>query len=137
MSKALDIMRKGEPPHMRLKFIAPAVASAALLGTALTSGVATASTPGTAHTAAVATAAAPASCVRAEAQESVKIRTEKKVGATALGLFPKGKTACIVGGLASEGGSYNLCGHKDNTWLKISYAGNRGWIPYFCGSREL
>ncbi|MFJ9850913.1 hypothetical protein [Streptomyces sp. NPDC101150] len=122
---------------MRFKFIAPAVASAALLGTAMTSGVATATTPGTAHTATVSAASAPASCVRAQAQESVKIRTAKKVSATALGLFPKGKTACIVGGLASTGGSYNLCGHKDNTWLKISYAGNRGWIPYYCGSKEL
>ncbi|MEU9123711.1 hypothetical protein AB0C96_28270 [Streptomyces sp. NPDC048506] len=115
--------------------MAPAVVSAALVGTAFIGGTATAATPGAARQV-VAAGTASASCVSAEAQESVKIRKDKKVSSTALGLFPKGAKACTVGS-SQTGGSYNLCKHRDNTWTKISYRGIRGWIPYYCGAREL
>jgi hypothetical protein len=114
---------------MRLKFLAPALASAALLCTAM-------STPALAadHSASAATTAAPApaACVHVIAAESVKIRKSKAVNATALGLLPKGKSACTTGKPSSKGGSYNLCGSKDNTWQEITYKGIRGWIPYYC-----
>ncbi|MEV0369760.1 SH3 domain-containing protein [Streptomyces sp. NPDC050636] len=119
---------------MRLKFLAPAIASAALIGTAMTGGIATAATPGTTHTAA-ATKAAAADCVNAEAQESVKIRKERKLNSTAVGLFTKGATTCIRG--RGTGQSYNLCNRTGNDWYKITYRGNTGWIPAACGSREL
>lgn len=128
---ALTIDHKGEQPHMRLKFIAPAALSAALIGTALTSGVATAGTPTTAHRTVVAKAAA-ADCVYVEAAESVKIRKTKSVHGTALGLLPKGKAACTTGNRDTKGGSYRLCGHSSNKWEEIKYSGIRGWIPYYC-----
>ncbi|MFJ9410031.1 hypothetical protein [Streptomyces sp. NPDC101393] len=112
---------------MRLKFLAPALASAALLGTFL-------STPAAAAGASATTAAAPApaACVKVIAAESVKIRKSKAVNATALGLLPKGYSACTTGKPASAGGSYDLCGFKDNSWKEITYKGITGWIPYYC-----
>jgi hypothetical protein len=127
---------------MRPKLKAPTIASLALIGAGMTAGTATAAAAHGATQTAVATkavsaaSAVSAACVYAEAQESVKIRNSKKVNSTALGLFPKGKTACKVGA-TEEGGSYDLCGHKGKTWMKISYRGIRGWIPYYCGARDL
>ncbi|MEU9116900.1 hypothetical protein AB0D04_35400 [Streptomyces sp. NPDC048483] len=115
---------------MRLKFIAPALASAALIGTAMTGGVATASTPGTTHTGTVATSAA-AQCPVIEAKESVKIRKSKSVSSTALGLLPKHEYGCSTGGSGS-GGHYNLCGKKDAFYPEVKYKGIRGWVPATC-----
>ncbi|BDM68459.1 hypothetical protein HEK616_19460 [Streptomyces nigrescens] len=116
---------------MRLKLTAPAVIAVAALGTALTSGIATAATPAKAPT----TATARAACVNAEGQENVKIRKERKLNSTAVGLFTKGATTCITG--RGTGQSYSLCGRSGNDWLKITFRGNTGWIPAACGSREV
>ncbi|MFH8681438.1 hypothetical protein [Streptomyces lydicus] len=116
---------------MKRKTTAGIIASAALLGTALTGGAATAATPTAAHTTAAAGTATAASCVYAEAKESVKIRNAKKVSATALGLLPKGKRACITGPSAT-GGSYTLCGEHSSYWMQVSYSGIKGWIPMMC-----
>ncbi|MGW1379474.1 hypothetical protein ACWD6P_35125 [Streptomyces sp. NPDC002446] len=115
---------------MRLKFTAATAVSAALIGTALTGGVAMAATPETAPT-----ATARAACVHAEAQENVKIRKERKLSSTAVGLFTEGATTCILA--KGTGQSYDLCKRKGTDWLKISYRGNTGWIPGACGSREV
>ncbi|WP_327351180.1 hypothetical protein [Streptomyces sp. NBC_01304] len=112
---------------MRLKLVAPAIASLALIGTALTGGVAAATT----HTA-TAAKSAPAACVYVEAAESVKIRKTKAVNGTALGLLPKGSSACTTNNPNTTGGSYNLCGHRSTKWEEITYRGIRGWIPYYC-----
>ncbi|WP_310724227.1 SH3 domain-containing protein [Streptomyces sp. N2A] len=117
---------------MRLKLTAPAVIAVAALGTALTSGVATAATPGKAP---AATATARAACVNAEAQENVRIRKERKLNSTAVGLFTKGATTCITG--RGTGQSYHLCGRSGNDWLKITFRGNTGWIPAACGTRRV
>ncbi|MFI0787843.1 hypothetical protein ACH4Q6_19865 [Streptomyces lydicus] len=116
---------------MKRKTTAGIIASAALLGTALTGGAATAATPTAAHATAAAGTATAASCVYAEAKESVKIRNAKKVSATALGLLPKGKKACITGPSAT-GGSYTLCGEHSSYWMQVSYSGIKGWIPMMC-----
>ncbi|MFE0191245.1 hypothetical protein [Streptomyces sp. NPDC059008] len=119
---------------MRMRTTAGIIASTALLGTALAGGVATAATPGTAHPAAAATTAT-AACVNAEAQENVKIRKERKLNSTAVGLFTKGAKTCIRG--KATGQSYNLCGRSGTDWMKITFRGNTGWIPGACGSREV
>ncbi|WP_438488859.1 hypothetical protein [Streptomyces sp. S186] len=116
---------------MRLKTVVPALACAAALGTAVAGGTAAAA-PAPARPAAVAPVAAPATCVYAEAKESVKIRNARKVNATALGLFPKGSLACRTSTPTTSGESYNLCGVKDNAWSEITYRGIRGWIPRGC-----
>ncbi|MFE0103483.1 hypothetical protein [Streptomyces sp. NPDC059009] len=116
---------------MRLRQIAPAIASIALIGSAMTGGVAVASTPKATGTTATSASPSAAECVYVEAAESVKIRKTKAVNGTALGLLPKGSKACSTGS-TSEGGSYDLCGHKSKTWKPISYRGIRGWIPYYC-----
>ncbi|MFD8549428.1 SH3 domain-containing protein [Streptomyces sp. NPDC059649] len=116
---------------MRLKLAAPAVIAMAALGTALTSGIATAATPATAP----ATTTARAACVNAQAQENVKIRKERKLNSTAVGLFTKGATTCITG--RGTGQSYHLCGRSGNDWLKITFRGNTGWIPGACGTRRV
>ncbi|WP_329126966.1 hypothetical protein [Streptomyces sp. NBC_01465] len=50
----------------------------------------------------------------------------------ALGLLPKGSSACTTGTPISKGGAYNLCGHSSSDWKGITYKGIRGWIPYYC-----
>ncbi|UZJ32199.1 SH3 domain-containing protein [Streptomyces endophytica] len=115
---------------MRLKLTAPAVIAMAALGTALTSGIATAATPGEAPA-----ATARVACVNAQGQENVKIRKERKLNSTAVGLFTKGATTCITG--RGTGQSYSLCGRSGNDWLKITFRGNTGWIPAACGTREV
>ncbi|GAB7034590.1 SH3 domain-containing protein [Streptomyces sp. NPDC021749] len=117
---------------MKLKLTAPAVIAMAALGTALTSGIATAATPATAS---AVTATARAACVNAQAQENVRIRKERKLNSTAVGLFTKGATTCILG--KATGQSYNLCKRPGNDWFKITFRGNTGWIPASCGMREL
>lgn len=117
---------------MRLKFTTTTAVAAALIGTALTGGVATAATPEAARTA---TATARAACVHAEGQANVKIRKERKLSSTAVGLFTKGATTCILS--TATGQSYDLCKRKGNDWYKITYRGNTGWIPAACGSREV
>ncbi|UQA96404.1 SH3 domain-containing protein [Streptomyces halobius] len=119
---------------MKLKFVGPAIASAALIGAAMTGGTAAAATPGTTHTAVTATSAS-AACVYAEAQANVKIRAKRELNSTARGLFLKGATTCIRD--KAKGQSYNLCGRSGNDWMKITYRGKTGWIPGACGSREL
>lgn len=117
---------------MKLKLTAPAVLAMAALGTALTSGIATATTPGTAP---AGTATVRAACVNAEAQENVRIRKERKLNSTAVGLFTQGATTCIRG--KATGQSYNLCKRPGNDWFKITFLGNTGWIPASCGMREV
>ncbi|MEK2473338.1 hypothetical protein [Streptomyces noursei] len=116
---------------MKLKTAVPALACAAALGTVVAGGTAAAA-PATARPAAVARAAAPATCVYAEAKESVKIRNARKVNATALGLLPKGALGCRTSTPTTAGESYDLCGVKDNAWSEITYRGSRGWIPRGC-----
>ncbi|KPC61470.1 SH3 domain-containing protein [Streptomyces chattanoogensis] len=113
---------------MRLTFIAPAIASATLIGTAMTSGVAAADAPKAAHTAA---RAASVQCLHVYAKESVKIRVEREVNSTALGLFDQGESACLEG--KAMGGKYTFCGRVGIDWLKItSDRGVTGWIPAAC-----
>ncbi|MFF4602307.1 hypothetical protein ACFY12_06040 [Streptomyces sp. NPDC001339] len=119
---------------MRLKFIAPAVVSAALVGTAFTAGTAVAGTPGAARPAVTAKATA-ADCVSAWAQENVKIRKERKLNSTAVGLFTKDAKTCIQG--KGTGQAYDLCNRSGNDWYKITFRGNTGWIPASCGMREV
>jgi hypothetical protein len=81
-------------------------------------------------------AAASAACWKgktAQAKESVKIRKSKKLNATALGLFPKGKKGKYAGCEVSYGQTYTLCGwDKDNRWTYIEYRGTKGWVPSAC-----
>ncbi|MCO6004479.1 hypothetical protein NE236_05740 [Actinoallomurus purpureus] len=74
----------------------------------------------------------PAVDCRLRALESVKIRKTRSIHATALGLFPKGKTTPCLG-LTYDGGSYSLCGRKNwPTWREVNYRNIRGWVPYAC-----
>jgi hypothetical protein len=84
------------------------------------------------------TTAAPqsSSCIKGwttQAKESVKIRNARKLKATALGLFPKGKKGKYAACSVSYGQNYTLCGwDNDNRWTKINYRGTVGWIPSAC-----
>ncbi|PSJ25349.1 hypothetical protein B7P34_28685 [Streptosporangium nondiastaticum] len=106
---------------------ATAVTAAVLAGgTALTGGVAAAD--------ARVTAASSCSYNTLTALESVKIRTDRKLNATAVGLLPKGKSGrgCDSTGTGLSGQSYDLCGKKDNSWVILSYGGHEGWVPTTC-----
>ncbi|MFH8789035.1 hypothetical protein [Streptomyces roseoverticillatus] len=113
--------------HIR-KLAAAAVTAAVLAGTtALTGGVATAADVRTAD-------ASYCTYGKLTALESVKIRTDRKLNATAVGLLPKGKSGrgCDSTGTGLSGQSYNLCGKKDNSWVLLGYAGHEGWVPTAC-----
>ncbi|MBF6045566.1 hypothetical protein GO001_10075 [Streptomyces sp. NRRL B-1677] len=114
--------------HIR-KLAATAVTAAVLAGGAVLTG-------GGVAAAADARVSAAASCSydTLTALESVKIRTDRKLGATAVGLLPKGKSGrgCDPTGTGISGQSYNLCGKKDNSWVILSYGGHRGWVPSAC-----
>ncbi|MFI0452694.1 hypothetical protein [Actinomadura sp. 6N118] len=76
--------------------------------------------------------AAPARTCKLKALESVKIRKTMNINATALGLFPKGKTA-KSGCITRDGGEYKRCGRSWPTWRWVDYPGvPRGWVPYAC-----
>ncbi|MEV4926322.1 hypothetical protein [Streptomyces roseoverticillatus] len=112
--------------HIR-KLAATAVTAAVLAGgTVLTGGVATAD--------ARVSAASSCSYGTLTALESVKIRTDRKLNATAVGLLPKGKSGrgCDSTGTGLGGQSYNLCGKKDYSWVLLSYGGHEGWVPSAC-----
>ncbi|MEU0189465.1 hypothetical protein ABZ250_06340 [Streptomyces afghaniensis] len=105
------------------------------LGVATLAGLAFSSTP------AVAAATAPsgdvsvrAACSAGEkvkARESVKIRKTKSISGTALGLFPKGKTACS---LKNEKAKWydSKCGQGSDQFDYINYRGTKGWVPTTC-----
>ncbi|MEV8022561.1 hypothetical protein AB0O76_40970 [Streptomyces sp. NPDC086554] len=107
---------------------ATGIVGAALLA-GLTGGIATADTTGT-------TKAAAGGCSYAKltAEESVKIRTKTRLDATAVGLLPKGKVGrgCDSTDTGQTGQSYKLCGERDNSWVYLSYAGKKGWVPTAC-----
>lgn len=66
------------------------------------------------------------------AKESVKIRTAKRLNATALGLWPKEAKAKNTGCI-QNGENYKLCGRPTQPlWLPIDYRGTRGWVPLAC-----
>ncbi|MFJ6751007.1 hypothetical protein ACIQNI_22880 [Streptomyces sp. NPDC091266] len=113
---------------MRLKFLAPALASATLLGTFLSIPAAAAGASATTVTAA---ASAPADCVKVIAAESGKTRNAEAVNATALGLLPKGCSALTTGKPVRARGSYDLCGFKDDSWKETTYKGITGCIPSY------
>ncbi|GAA0337870.1 hypothetical protein NE235_34730 [Actinoallomurus spadix] len=83
-----------------------------------------------------------ASCTyRLKARYNVKIRTSKKISATALGVLPRGKVVCSD--KFQKGGKYNFKGScKDrsgwkNYWDHITYkpkghAKIVGWVPSTC-----
>ncbi|GAB2722531.1 hypothetical protein [Streptomyces bullii] len=112
---------------MHLKSLRTAVATAVVIGTALTGTVATAGT---------ASAAPPQDCSKAivnvKAKETVNVRTAPKTTATAVGIWGKGKKGTICNdGKAYKGGSYTACGKKSNMWY---YGGEKktGWVPKTC-----
>lgn len=105
------------------------------LGVAALAGLAFSATP------AVAAATAPSGDVsvraacsvgeKVKARESVKIRKTKSISGTALGLFPKGKTACS---LKNEKAKWydSKCGQGSDQFDYINYRGTKGWVPTTC-----
>jgi hypothetical protein len=64
------------------------------------------------------------------AKENIKIRTEPKLDATALGLVLKNKRFRCHGGL--DGERYTKCGKTSVVWQKITYKDMTGYIPGTC-----
>jgi uncharacterized protein YgiM (DUF1202 family) len=119
---------------MRFKLLAPAVATAALVGTTLTGGIAVAQTP----SAPVSATAAP-NCgnglTNVPAKESVKIRTSPKLSATAVGLWAKGQKGFICNdGKSFKGQKYTLCGKTSTEWLYgiTNSTNKKGYVPRAC-----
>jgi hypothetical protein len=113
---------------LKLKSLGTALATAALIGTALTGTVATAGT--------AAAATLPTDCSKAlvnvKPKETVNVRTSPKTSATAVGIWAKGaKGAVCNDGKSYKGGSYTACGKTSNQWL---YGGDtkNGWVPKTC-----
>ncbi|MCL8016699.1 hypothetical protein [Streptomyces sp. AS02] len=116
---------------MKLKSLGTALTTAALMATALTGAVATAGT---------ASAATKPDCssslVNVKPKESVNLRSEPKKGATALGVWGKGKPGgvCFGDRKPVTGGSYTACGKTSDKW----YFGGpnstevEGWVPATC-----
>ncbi|MFI6376858.1 hypothetical protein [Streptomyces sp. NPDC050546] len=69
---------------------------------------------------------------KVKARESVKIRKSKSVSSTALGLFPKGKTACSLKNEKASKWYDDWCGQGSDQWDYISYKGTKGWVPTTC-----
>ncbi|MFG2649502.1 hypothetical protein [Streptomyces sp. NPDC048436] len=114
---------------MKFRLLGPAVAAAALIGTTLSTGVASAD---------VSASAAPncrAAIINVPAKESVKIRTHAKLGATAVGVWSKGKKGTVCNdGKPITGQKYTLCGKTSTQWL---YGGPNnsskiGYVPRAC-----
>ncbi|GHE10760.1 hypothetical protein [Streptomyces alanosinicus] len=77
-------------------------------------------------------AKAAASCWNGtvKAKESLTIRKKTTAKSTALGVFPKGATACFD---SSTGGQkYKLCGKRDDQWSTIVYKGIEGYVVTTC-----
>ncbi|WP_158794986.1 SH3 domain-containing protein [Streptomyces sp. NRRL S-337] len=114
--------------------LASALSAVVLVGGTLAAGVGSASavTPHAPSTALqVPTASASGCYEHLKAKESLKIRKSPKLKATALGVFPKGKTAtakCQV----EMGDYYHLCNDEDARWSYINYQGVKGWVPWIC-----
>ncbi|MFF9818971.1 hypothetical protein [Streptomyces sp. NPDC014006] len=108
---------------------------ASMLGVAVMTSAVIVAGPATA-TAQPTAAPQAASCFKGwttQAKESVKIRNARKLNATALGLFPKGKKGKYASCAVEDGQKYSLCGWKnDYRWTKINYRGTVGWIPTAC-----
>ncbi|MFE1171008.1 hypothetical protein [Streptomyces sp. NPDC058773] len=121
---------------MKFTKLRSAVAITATLGAAMAGNTAMAASPGSApssatHAAAAVSAASGCTIGRVRADETVLIRTSRKVKAAARGNFPKGKrgTTCVG---RTTGEKYNLCGSRDNGWIEVDYKGTRGWVPVGC-----
>ncbi|MEV0113483.1 hypothetical protein AB0H77_09575 [Streptomyces sp. NPDC050844] len=94
-------------------------------------GSAGAAAPAAAPTGAKAAVCGKGDVVKAE--ESVKIRKERKLNSTAVGLFPKGAKAKWAACTVAYGQTYSLCGwENDNRWSYIDYRGTKGWVPTAC-----
>ncbi|MFH8295204.1 hypothetical protein [Streptomyces sp. NPDC018059] len=117
---------------MRLKTLAPAIASATLAATVFTGGVAVAQTP-SAPVAATAAHDCGNGFSNVPAKESVKIRSTAKLNGTALGLWAKGGRGDLCD-MAKKwtGQSYRLCGKSSNKWYYGVYRGIRGYVPVTC-----
>ncbi|MFJ6569901.1 hypothetical protein ACIQNU_21010 [Streptomyces sp. NPDC091292] len=117
---------------MKLKLAASAIATVALVGTALTGGVAVAATP-TAAPAAAAAHNCGNNISNVTAKENVKIRTTKKVNGTALGLWLKaGRGDLCDDGKATVGEKYTLCGKTSDKWYWGYHRGVEGYVPATC-----
>ncbi|WP_344584657.1 hypothetical protein [Streptomyces lunalinharesii] len=56
----------------------------------------------------------------------------KKVGATALGLLPKGEAAKRSCDNFEKGESHHLCGTTSSYWFFVDYKGIKGYVPSAC-----
>jgi hypothetical protein len=115
------------------KIFGAALVTAALVGTTLTGGSAVAG----GLDARAASAAAAANCSSyvspIKAKESVKIRNAKRLNATALGVWGKGKKGDVCNdGKASAGESYTLCGKTSSKWYYGRVGSIKGWVPATC-----
>ncbi|MGX1562554.1 hypothetical protein [Streptomyces sp. NPDC055506] len=109
-----------------------ALGAVALAGVAFTSTPAIAVSPAAASSGDVSVrAACSAGGEKVKARESVKIRKAKSFSSTALGLFPKGKTACSYKNEKAKWYSPK-CGQGSDQWDYISYSGTKGWVPTTC-----
>ncbi|MGW2818994.1 hypothetical protein [Streptomyces sp. NPDC001415] len=114
--------------------LVPLAGVVAMASVVFTTTGAAAASPSPSAPAAKSHSAAARQCY-AQAQESVKIRVAKKVGATALGLLPKGATAkaqCTL----EQGERYSLCLNwaepSSTAWSFVDYQGIRGYVPGAC-----
>ncbi|MCX5050450.1 MULTISPECIES: hypothetical protein [unclassified Streptomyces] len=116
---------------MKFRSLGTALATAALIGTALT---------GTVATAGMAAAATTPDCSSAltnvKPKETVNLRSSPKTSATALGTWGKGAKGgiCTSDGKPVKGGSYTACGKTSDKWF---YGGPdsssvEGWVPATC-----
>ncbi|WP_331739237.1 hypothetical protein [Streptomyces sp. NBC_01187] len=123
---------------MKLKLLGPAMAAAALIGATMTGGVASASTVAAAPSTAAAETGAASACSEqlgpVTPKESVKIRASKSAGATARGLWPKGKKGYLCyAGVKKNGGTHGLCTKgTSKKWFYVSYGNTKGWVPATC-----
>lgn len=66
----------------------------------------------------------------ARAKENIKIRTEPRVNATALGLVLRNQQFSCHHGLDAQ--RYTRCGQTSDVWQYITYNGMTGYIPGTC-----
>ncbi|MGX2995282.1 hypothetical protein JNUCC64_13465 [Streptomyces sp. JNUCC 64] len=117
------------------KSFGTALVTTALVAATLTGGTAFAGSAETVRSTPVAAAAVDCSSYLSpvKAKETVKIRTAKRLNATALGIWGKGRGGDVCNdGRSQAGESYRLCGKSSNQWYYGRVGSIKGWVPATC-----